>query len=176
MDAFAHQATTTVAQMLRMLRTLDRWLDRAGEHATARKFDVDVLAGARLAPDQYALARQVQSACDAAKFTAARLSGKEAPTHPDTETTVAQLRERATAVAGWLEGFAEADFAGSGERKLTLGWMRGKSMLGSDYLAQFAVPNFYFHLNMAYAILRHNGVDLGKLDYLGGVSMTLLDG
>lgn len=172
MDTFAHHTATTVGQMLRMLRTLDRWLERANEHATARKFDVDVLVGARLAPDQFALVRQIQSACDTAKLSAARLAGKEAPTHPDTETTIAQLRERATAVAGWLEGFSEADFADAGTRKLALGWMQGKAMSGHDYLHQFAVPNFYFHVNMAYAILRHNGVDLGKRDYLAGVNLV----
>jgi hypothetical protein len=172
MDTFAHHTATTVAQMLRMLRTLERWLARATEHAEARKFDVDVLMSARLAPDQFALARQVQSACDSAKLGAARLADKDAPVHADTETTIAQLRERTTAVAGWLEGFAEADFAGAETRTIAATWMQGKAMTSRDYLAQFVVPNFYFHVNMAYAILRHNGIDLGKRDYLGGLTMV----
>lgn len=172
MDTFAHHAATTIAQMLRMLRTLDRWLVRATEHAAARKFDVDVLVSARLAPDQYALVRQIQSACDSAKLGAARLAGKDAPVHADTETTIAQLRERATAVAGWLEGLGEADFAGAETRKIAASWMQGKAMAPRDYLAQFVVPNFYFHVNMAYAILRHNGVDLGKRDYIGGIDLV----
>jgi len=171
MEAFDQYAGHTIAHMQKMLRNLDRWIERAIANAEARKYDAEVLVQARLAPDQYAFVRQVQSACDTAKFAAARLAGKDAPSHPDTETTIAQLRERIASVVGWLEGFGPSDFAHAGSAKLSLPWMRGKAMTGVDYLSQFAVPNFYFHLTTAYSILRHNGVDVGKMDYLGGISM-----
>lgn len=170
MEAFDQYAAHTIAHMHKMLRNLDRWLERATANAAARKFDVDVLVQARLAPDQFALVRQVQSACDTAKITASRLAGKDAPSHPDTETTIAQLRERITTVCNLLEGFGERDFADAASRRIRAGWMGGKSMTGVDYLAQFGVPNFYFHVITAYSILRHAGVDLGKMDFIGGVT------
>ena len=168
MDMF----TQSVPQFLKTLRNLDGWLDAATTHATQKKFEPDVLLQQRLAPDQYALVRQVQSACDSAKFAAARLTGKEAPSHPDTETTMVELRKRIVDVAGWLEGFRPADFEGADERRVSLPWMQGKWTAGADYLVQFAIPNFYFHVITAYAILRHNGVDLGKRAFIGGLPMN----
>jgi hypothetical protein len=168
MDLF----TQTVAQFLKTLRNLDGWLAAATEFAEAKKFEPDVLLQLRLAPDQYALVRQVQSACDSAKLAAARLSGKEAPTHPDTETTMAELRRRIVDVAGWLEGLRAADFVGAEERRLSLPWMQGKWTTGADYAVQFAIPNFYFHVVTAYSILRHNGVELGKRAYIGSLPMN----
>jgi hypothetical protein len=165
-----HYTADTIALMVKNLRNLDRWLDRAVANATARKYDVDVLLSSRLAPDQFALVRQIQSVCDTAKLTAARLAAVEAQSHPDTETTLAQLRERITGVAGWLEGLGPTAFVGAGDRKISTGWMGGKAMRGADYLTQFALPNFFFHLVTAYSILRHNGVDLGKMDFIGGVT------
>jgi len=88
------------------------------------------------------------------------------------ETTLAQLRERIANVAGWLEGVGADAYAGASERKISTGWMRGKAMTAPDYLSQFAVPNFFFHLVTAYSILRHNGVDLGKMDYIGGATLV----
>src|SRR5262249_14770421 len=136
-----------------------------------KSFDPDTLLAARLAPDQYALVRQIQAACDSAKFAAARLSNKEAPRHPDTEQTMDQIRQRIRAVVAYLDTFTEADFAGAEARDIELSFMPGKVVTGADYLREMAAPNFYFHVCMAYAILRHNGVDLGKADYLGGLTM-----
>ncbi|HTJ81729.1 MAG TPA: DUF1993 family protein, partial [Polyangiaceae bacterium] len=99
-----------IIEMAKMLENLDRWLDKGAEHATAKKFDVDSLLISRLAPDQFPLSRQIQSACDAAKFAAARAAGKEAPKHPDTEATVKELKERIAAVVAYLRSFSEADF------------------------------------------------------------------
>jgi len=161
----------TVPQLIKMLKNVDKWLGATIAFAEKKKFDVNNLMKARLAPDQFAFDRQVQTACDNAKFVAGRLAGKEWPSHPDTETTFDQLRSRIANVIGYLEAFKPEDFAGAEERKLSLPWMEGKWMRGDEYLAQFALPNFYFHAVTAYAILRHNGVELGKLDYIGGIPM-----
>jgi hypothetical protein len=151
------------------LENLEKWMDKAGEHAKARSFDVDVLAQARLAPDQFPFVRQVQSACDQAKYAAAYLSGKPAPSHPDTEQTFAELRERIRKCTGYLATVQEKDLAGAAERKVAPPWLRGRWLRGDDYLTHMAVPNFFFHVTTAYAILRHNGVDLGKMDYIGSL-------
>ena len=158
---------STIQQLEKMLENMLGWLDRASDHAKAKNFEVDGLLVARLAPDQYTLVRQVQAACDAAKFAAARLAGKEAPKHPDTEKTVDELRTRVRAVVEYMKGFKESDFAGGEARMVAISFMPGKGLLGVDYLDEFAVPNFYFHATTAYSILRHNGVDLGKSNYMG---------
>jgi hypothetical protein len=160
-----------VPQPVKMLGNLDRWLAAAIAYADRRKFDINNLMKARLAPDQFALDKQVQTACDNAKFFAGRLTGKDWPAHPDVETTVDQLRARIASVTAYLEAFTPDDFAGAEDRKITLPWMEGKWMRGDEYAAQFALPNLYFHMTTAYAILRHNGVELGKRDYIGGVPM-----
>jgi len=151
----------------KMLRNLDHCIEKATAYAQQRKFDPEVLVEARLAPDQYAFARQVQSACDTAKFLAAKLTGKDPPSHPDTEKTLAELRARIAKVVVYLESFTRDDFAGALDRRVTFNHWQGKSMRGGDYLDHHALPNFYFHFTTAYAILRHNGVDVGKLDFLG---------
>ena len=167
----SHLYEHSVPQLTKMLTNLDHWLEAAQEHAKKKSFDVDVLASARLAPDMYPLTRQVQAACDAAKFAAARLTGHEAPKHPDTETTVEQLRARVKAVVAYLGTVKKADFAGADARKVKLSFMEGKGLVGTDYLCEMALPNFYFHVAMTYAILRHNGVDLGKKDYIGSLNV-----
>ncbi len=168
----------SVPQLVKMLGNLERWLDKAAEHTSAEdgagsvppgRVDIGTLLAARLAPDQYPLARQVQAACDAAKFAAAYLTGQKAPTHPDTETTMAQLRERVGTCLRYLESVPADDYAGADDRKVAPPWLQGKWMKGSDFLVQVAAPNFYFHATTAYAILRHNGVDVGKLAYLGSM-------
>jgi hypothetical protein len=121
----------------------------------------------------FPLARQVQSSCDGAKFLAARLSGREAPKHADTEQTMAELHARIASVREYLAGFKEADFEGADERTVKLGFMPGKGQNGADHLHEMNLPNTYFHLVAVYAILRHNGVPLGKMDYIG--SLTLKD-
>jgi hypothetical protein len=151
------------------LENLEKWMDKADEHAKARSFEVDVLAQARLAPDQFTFVQQVQAACDQAKFAAAYLSGKTAPSHPDTEKTFAELRERIRKCTSFLATVQEKDLAGAEERKVAPPWLQGRWLTGGDYLVHVAVPNFFFHATTAYAILRHNGVPLGKIDYIGGL-------
>jgi hypothetical protein len=160
-------AFTDVTQYSKMLENLDAWLQKGVDHAKAKGFDPDVLAAARLAPDQYALVQQVQSACDAAKYAAAYLSGQKAPSHPDTEKTVGELRDRIKTCRAYLAGFKSSDFVGAEERRVAPPWMEGKSVRGDFYLTRLSIPNFYFHVTTAYAILRHNGVELGKRDFVG---------
>ena len=162
MDAHAQ-----LKQYEKMLTNLDGWLAKAVEHAKAKKFEPNVLVQARLAPDMYPLSAQVQNACDGAKFFAARLSGQQAPKHPDTEQTMDELRARIASVLGYLGGFGPEAFAGWDARVIPLGFMPGKGMLAIDWLTGFNLPNTYFHLTMAYAILRHNGVEIGKADFIG---------
>jgi uncharacterized protein len=156
----------TVPIFTKLLTGVEKWLDKATALAEARKFDVDILASARLAPDQYAFVRQIQSACDQVKFTVAKLTGKEPPKHPDTEKTIAEIRQRIRTVIEYLATFKREDFAGAEERPCSHSWMGGKTLRGGDYLDHFALPNFYFHLVTAYDILRHNGIDVGKMDYI----------
>ena len=157
----------TVNQYSKMLGNLSAILDKAAEFATAKKFNVDVLLNSRLAPDQFNFIRQVQIACDSAKFGAARICGKEAPSHPDTETTLDELKARIKTVQDYLASFTQADFVGAEERHVSQPRWEGKYLTGKEYVIHHAVPNIYFHTTTAYAILRHNGVDIGKKDYLG---------
>jgi hypothetical protein len=161
----------SVPQLKKMLNNLDKWLDAAVAHAAKKSFDPAVLLEARLAPDQYSLTRQIQACCDGAKFTAARLAGKEAPKHPDTETTLDELRARIRSVLEYLDTFTEADFAEAKERIIALPFMPGKTLTSGDYLNEMALPNFYFHVTTAYAILRHNGVDVGKIAFIGSLNL-----
>jgi hypothetical protein len=124
----------------------------------------------RLAPDQFAFAKQVQTACDTAKLAMTRLTGKEAPAQADTETSIEELRARVEGVISFLDGLSAADFDGAATRSVTQPRWEGKTMTGADYFVEHALPNFYFHLNHAYAILRHNGVKIGKRDYLGALT------
>jgi hypothetical protein len=151
------------------LRNLELWMDKAEAHAKAKSFEVDVLAQARLAPDQFAFLQQVQAACDQAKYAAAYLGGKQAPSHPDTEKTFAELRQRIRKCLDFVGTVKASDLAGAEERKVAPPWLGGKWLSGDDYLVHVAVPNFFFHATMAYAILRHNGVELGKMDYIGSL-------
>ncbi len=161
----------TFGQFKRTLGQLDKWLDAAADYAKERGFESSVYLGLRLAPDQFALTRQVQTACDTAKLAAARLSGKEAPKHPDTEQTLEELKARVQSVIAYLNGFSAADFANAATCHVTQPRWEGKYMLGADYFSEHAVPNFYFHTSHTYAILRHAGVRLGKKDFLGTLSM-----
>ena len=154
-------------QMKKGLTQMNLWFDKAKAHAQAKRYDVNVLATMRLAPDQFPLTRQVQSACDSAKFAGSRPTGKEAPRHEDTETTIEQLQARIASTLEWLETITPEDYAGASERMITTPRWGGKHMLGNEYFVAHALPNYYFHLTHTYAILRHAGVDVGKLDYLG---------
>jgi hypothetical protein len=159
----------TVPQFDKTLQNVDRWIDKTLEHAKNKKFEANDLLVARLAPDQLPLVRQIQIVCDNAKMCCARLSGKDAPSHPDTEKTWDELRTRIRAVREYVSGFEPADFEGAEERVVTLPWMPGKVLSGRDYVTDFALANYFFHLTTAYSILRHNGVDLGKTDYIGSL-------
>lgn len=157
----------TVPSFLRVIRQAHTWLDKAEAHAAAKKFDATTLLGARLAPDMYPLVRQFQSISDGAKANAARLAGVDPPSFPDTETTIAELRARLDKTSAFLETLTPAQFEGADERTIKVPWMPGKGIKGCDYLTGIALPNFYFHATAAYLILRHNGVDVGKMDFLG---------
>jgi len=160
-----------VLEMKKLLGQMSTWLDKAAAHATARKFDVNTLFHARLAPDQFALMRQIQSTCDLAKFAASRTSGKDSPSHADTEQTVEEIKQRIASVISYLETFTAADFDAAGTLSVSLPRWEGKSMAAPDYFVQHAIPNFFFHLTTVYALLRHNGVDVGKRDFLGQIDM-----
>lgn len=161
----------TIRQMNKLLGQVSKWLEAAAAHADNKKFDANVLLMSRLAPDQFPLVKQVQTACDTAKLVAARLSGKQAPSHPDSEQTVAELLARIQAVRGYLDTFAASDFDGTATRAVTTPRWEGKVMSGADYFLEHGMPNFFFHVTHIYAILRHNGVPLGKKDYLGPINL-----
>ena len=160
-------------QLIKMLENLDGWLVEAEAHTTAQGLDPAALVQARLAPDMFPLGRQVMSACDTPKLAAARLSGMEAPVHADTEATLPELRERIASTLAYLRLFTEVHFEAASEVVLSPGFLRGGSITGVDYLREFVLPNTYFHLAMAYGILRHNGVPLGKRAWLGAMNVRM---
>jgi hypothetical protein len=160
--------STARSSTLRALTNLDTILDKAVASADARRFDPRVFLTSRLAPDMFPLTRQVQIACDFCKGTMARLGGVDNPKFEDTEASIADLKARIAKTRSFVEGVAEAGFAGAEEREIS--FQAGPNQMqfqGLPYLLGYALPNLYFHMSMAYAILRHNGVDLGKRDFLG---------
>jgi hypothetical protein len=159
--------TETFAQMKKQLGQLDKWLGTAADYARSKNVDPDVFATQRLAVDQFALTRQVQICCDTVKLAASYLSGKPAESQPDTEQTLEQLQTRVRSTIAYLDGFTPGDFAGAATAVVSQPRWKGEWMTGADYFLQHALPNFYFHLTTAYAILRHNGVSIGKRDFLG---------
>ena len=161
---------TIVLEMKKLLGTVDGWLDKATAHATARKYDPSVLLQSRLAPDMFPLVRQLQAACDQAKYAAGRASGKDIPAHADTEQTFDELRKRVASVVAYLDGFTARDFEGTDDRTISLPRWEGKSLTATSYFIEHALPNFFFHLTTTYALLRHNGVEVGKRDFLGALS------
>ncbi len=160
----------TVPQFVRILTQVDSWLDKAQAFAEQKKFKPEVLLNSRLAPDQFHLTRQVQICSDHAKNGAARLAGVEAPRFEDNEATLAEVRARATKTIEYLNTLKPEQFQDAAGRKIVLPLAPGKYLVGSDYLVQFALPNFYFHATTTYAILRHNGIELGKKDFVGAVA------
>src|SRR5690606_499800 len=138
-----------VVRTARMLRNLEKWIDKAVEHAEAKGFDPETFVEFRLAPDMFTFARQVQAACDAAKFAASRVAGQEAPKHEDNETTLAELRARIRSTVEHIEGIDESAINGGADREVRLSFMPGRGMRGADYLVDFAQPNFFFHLTTA---------------------------
>lgn len=159
----------TVPQFIKTLHNLSACLDKGAAYADTKKFEFEVLLQSRLAPDQFALLRQVQIACDTAKLGLARLAGKEAPSHPDTEKTLGELKARIDSTVSFLQTFTAADLTNAAERRVTQPRWNGKTLSGLEFAVQHMIPNFYFHVTTAYAILRHNGVDVGKKDYLGAL-------
>jgi len=153
---------------VRMLDNAGRWLDKAQAHAEARKFDPSVYLAARLAPDMLPFTNQILIACDGAKFAIARLSGVEAPSFDDSEKTLAELRERLRATAAYVQSVPAAKIDGTEDKDITIPRRAGPMTLkGEVYLKHFVLPNFFFHMTTTYALLRHYGVELGKMDYLG---------
>jgi uncharacterized protein len=168
MSISMHSASVPI--FVRMLGNLAAWLDKADADAQVRKFDVSVLLGSRLYPDMLPLTSQVQIACDTAKFCVARLAGAEAPKFDDTEKTIDELKARIAKTIEYLKSVPASHVEGSEARPISVPRGRGKEPLqfsGEAYLKHFALPNFHFHATTAYAILRHNGVELGKADFLG---------
>lgn len=159
----------SVQQTKQLLKNLQGWLDKADSFAQSKKFEADTLLTARLAPDQFPLGRQIMIVCDNAKGYSARLAGKSAPVHEDVEKTLPELRERIKKTLVFLDTLQPADFADAAARRITLPRVEGQYMDGAEYLISYALPNLYFHASTAYSILRHNGVDLGKSDYLGSL-------
>jgi hypothetical protein len=162
-------ANDAIQLFAKTLHNLEAWMDKAEAHAKAKSFEVDVFAEARLAPDQFPLTGQVQAVCDQAKFAAAYLGNKQPPSHPDTEKTFAELRDRIRKCLAFIEPIPPKDYEGAEDRKVAPAWLGGKWLRGDDYLVHVAIPNFFFHATTAYAILRHNGVELGKMDYIGSL-------
>lgn len=160
-----------IREMNRILGQMDSWFDKAAAHATAKKFDPDTMVTWRMAPDMLPFSAQVGIACDTAKFAASRATGKDAPSHADDQKTVAEMRARIASVRQYLDGFADADFAGADERTISLPRWEGKKMTATDYVIEHSVPNFMFHATTTYLLLRHNGVDVGKRDFLGQLNM-----
>jgi len=152
------------------LANLAHCLDKAKANAHMRQFSPDVFVGLRLAPDMLPFAAQVRIACDAAKNGSARVSGLEAPKFADDETTFEQLQDRIAKTLAWLETLPADAFDGREAQDITfpVGRESTRTMQGEAYLKHWAIPNVYFHVTTAYALLRHNGVDLGKADFLAG--------
>ncbi|HZI07938.1 MAG TPA: DUF1993 domain-containing protein [Archangium sp.] len=167
MSLSMYQASIPV--FIRMLGNLSAILDKAAAYAETKKIDPSVLINARLAPDMQPLSFQVQVASDMAKGCAARLAGIDAPSFPDTESTFPQLQERIAKTVAFLKTVTAEQVDGSEERDVVLK-LRGQEtrFKGQPYLLTFVLPNFFFHLTSAYAILRHNGLDIGKADFIGG--------
>ncbi len=152
---------------VKMLKNARTWLDKTAAYAEQKKFDPSVLLQARLAPDQFSFARQLQVATDQAKGCTARLAGVDVPRYEDTETTIPELQARLDKTIAFIESIAKEKIEGSEGKEVVLPSPRGeRKLIGEPYLLSYVLPNFYFHLTTAYAILRHNGVDVGKSDFL----------
>jgi hypothetical protein len=166
MSLTMYQASIPV--FIRMLGNLSAILDKATAHAEAKKIDPAIFINARLAPDMYPLNRQIQIATDMAKGCAARLAGIEIPSYADNESTFPELQARIAKTVTFLQNVSAEQINGSEERTVTLK-LHGQEtgFLGQPYLLNYVLPNFYFHITTAYAILRHNGLEIGKMDFVG---------
>jgi len=161
-----YQASIPV--FIHMLENLSKILDKAVAHTEAKKIDPSIFINARLAPDMYPFSRQIQIATDMAKGCAARLTDIEIPSYVDNESTFPELQVRIAKTVEFLQSVSAEQINGSEERTVTLK-MHGKEIgfLGQPYLLHYVLPNFYFHITTAYTILRHNGLEIGKMDFVG---------
>lgn len=166
--AAMHAASADIFTL--MLNNLNVWLDKAQAHASAKSFDAEILLQSRLAPDMLALSGQISLATAFAKNAMCRLAGQEPPDFPDVEKTIADYRARIARALDIVQSIGADALEGAAARMITVrvGPEQTMTMTGQDYLVKFAVPNFYFHAVTAYDILRHNGVALGKRDFLAG--------
>ncbi|MEO8057490.1 MAG: DUF1993 domain-containing protein [Burkholderiales bacterium] len=166
MSITMHSASVPV--FVRLFINLGQWLDKAEAHAAAKKFETSVYMSAHFAPDMLPFTRQIQIACDGAKFAVARLAGVESPKFEDNETTFAELRERVRKVMDYVQSVPAALIDGTEDKDIVIPRRDGLiTMKGEAYLKHFVLPNFFFHMTTTYALLRHNGVELGKMDFLG---------
>lgn len=161
----------SLERMSQMLISFHKVLRKAEEHLAEQVMDPDTLLQASLTEDMYGFIRQIQAATDTLKFAAARLSGQEAPSFPDDEATFEELHVRLDKAIDYFQTFSAEDFEGAEERHITMPAIQGMYALGIDYLHGFVVPNFYFHITTAYDILRSQGVQIGKRDYIGGMKL-----
>ena len=161
--------TVTVPTFIKLLGGLKNVLAKAAGYAKEKGMSEADFINDRLAPDMFPLKKQVQVACDNAKGAVARLTGKENPKMEDNEETFAQLQARIDKTLAFVQSVSEKDFAGAEERKIELAYFKGKYMLGGDYALEYAVPNFIFHVVTAYGIVRKNGVQIGKMDFVNGM-------
>lgn len=158
----------SIPPLIRGLENLSNILDKAVAQAKSEDRDLNSLLEGRLAPDMFAFTRQVQVVSDVAKAAAARLTGNEPPSYPDEEKTFPELQQRIAKTIAYLKTFRPEQFEGADTRTVTLKFPTGAmSFSGHEYLTGFVLPNFYFHITAAYAILRHEGIAIGKMDYLG---------
>ena len=166
MSISMHSASVPI--FVKMLGNLSVWLDTAEAHAATKKFDVSVLLASRLAPDMLPLTRQIQIACDSAKFGVVRLAGGDAPKFEDNETTVAELKARIAKTIAYVQSVPAAQIDGTEDKDIEVPTRGAEPMKfkGEAYLKHFVLPNVFFHVTTAYALLRHNGVELGKRDFL----------
>ena len=160
---------STVPHFIKILRNLSAMLDKAEAYAKAKKFEPDVFVNIRLAPDQFPLGRQIQIAADTARLGCSRLVARDPASFDDNEKTLEELKGRIDRTIAALSEFTEADFVGAAERRIGSPRWAGKTLSGEEFTMHHMIPNFYFHVTTAYAILRANGVDVGKMDYLGAM-------
>jgi hypothetical protein len=160
--------SASIPTFVRMFDNLNVILDKGAAHAEARKIDQSVLINSRLFPDMFPLSRQVQIASDIAKGCAARLAGVEPPKYEDNEASFAELKARVNKTVAYIQGFKPSQIDGTEDKEIRLK-IGGRDMefKGLPYLLNFVIPNVYFHITTTYAILRHCGVDVGKMDFLG---------
>lgn len=161
----------TIPAFTRSLKALDACLDKAQAHADGLKCDVANILGSRLAPDMFPLGRQIQIACDFAKSISSRMAGLDVPSYEDNEVTLADFKERIAKTIEYINTITPEQFEGSETRAISIPMRDGskREYVGAPYLHHAGLPNFYFHLTSAYAIFRHNGVQVGKKDFIGSV-------